>query len=65
VLTLWQGEGFDWAQVFTTDRYPARPLALAIEPMTAPANAFNSRTNLRRLAPGQTWTLEWGIEFAA
>lgn len=62
VSTLWQGVGFEWAQVFTTDRYPARDLAVAIEPMTAPANAFNSGTDLRRLAPGETWTLEWGIE---
>lgn len=61
-LTLWQGAGFDWAQVFTTDRYPERPLAVAIEPMTAPSNAFNSGTGLRRLAPGETWVLEWGIE---
>lgn len=65
MLTLWQGAGFDWAQVFTTDRYPSRPLALAIEPMTSPANAFNSGSDLRRLSVGEAWTLEWGIEFAA
>lgn len=64
VLTLWQGEGFDWTQVFTTDRYPDRPLALAIEPMTAPGNAFNTGAGLRRLAPGESWTLEWGIELS-
>lgn len=64
-LTLWQGEGFDWVQVFTTDRYPQHPLALAVEPMTAPADAFNSGTGLRVLAPGEEWTLEWGISFRA
>ncbi|MCM3778197.1 aldose 1-epimerase family protein [Microbacterium hydrocarbonoxydans] len=60
-LTLWQGEGYEVVQVFTTDKYPGRPLAVAMEPMTAPADAFNSGTGLRRLAPGETWTLRWGI----
>jgi aldose 1-epimerase len=64
-LTLWQGPGFDWVQVFTTDRFPQHPLALAIEPMTAPADALNSGTGLRRLAPGEEWTLEWGISYTA
>jgi aldose 1-epimerase len=65
VLTLWQGHGFDWVQVFTTDRYPGHPLALAVEPMTAPADAFNSGTGLRWLAPGEQWSLEWGITLSA
>lgn len=60
-LTLWQGEGFDVVQVFTTDKYPGRALAVAIEPMTAPADAFNSGIGVRRLAPGETWTLRWGV----
>ena len=63
-LTLWQGEGFDFAQVFTTDKYPGQDLAVAIEPMTAPADAFNSGLGVRRLAPDETWTLHWGITFA-
>lgn len=60
-VTLWQGEGFDFVQVYTATNYPGTPLAVAIEPMTAPADAFNSGTGLRRLAPGETWTLNWGI----
>lgn len=60
-LTLWQGEGLEWTQVFTTDRYPSHSLALAIEPMSAPADAFNSGTGLRWLAPDEAWTVEWGI----
>ncbi|MFJ4223923.1 aldose 1-epimerase family protein [Microbacterium sp. NPDC089695] len=60
-LTLWQGEGFDVVQVFTTDKYPGRPLAVAIEPMTAPADALNSGRGLRHLAPEETWTLRWGL----
>jgi aldose 1-epimerase len=34
---------------------------VAIEPMTAPANAFNTGAGLRWLAPGESWTLRWGI----
>lgn len=64
-IDVWQGEGFDYVQVFTTDRYPGRPLTVAIEPMTAPADAFNSGRSLRRLATGESWTLEWGVTFSA
>ncbi len=60
-LTVWQGAGFDFAQVYTTTKYPGQALAVAIEPMTAPADALNSDAGIRRLAPGETWTLEWGI----
>ncbi|MFT4230042.1 MAG: aldose 1-epimerase family protein [Microbacterium sp.] len=59
---LWAGTGLDYVQAFTTERYPGQHKAVAIEPMSAPANAFNSGIGLRRLAPGETWTLEWGIE---
>lgn len=62
VVTVWQGEGFDYVQAFTTDRYPDQPLVVAIEPMTAPAEAFNSGRGLRHLAPGETWELHWGIK---
>lgn len=60
-VTLWAGTGFTHLQVYTTDRYPDAELAIAIEPMTAPANAFNSGENLRWLEPGETWGLGWGI----
>ncbi|WOQ69804.1 aldose 1-epimerase family protein [Microbacterium limosum] len=60
-VTLWQGAGFDYVQIFTTDRYPGQPLAIAVEPMTAPADALNSGRSLRWLAPGEEWLLEWGI----
>ncbi|HWV48921.1 MAG TPA: aldose 1-epimerase family protein [Microbacterium sp.] len=63
-VTLWQGEGFDYVQVYTTTSYPDQPLAVAIEPMTAPADALNSGLGIRRLLPGESWTLRWGIEFA-
>lgn len=62
--TLQQGPGFEFVQAFTSDRYPGQALAVAIEPMTAPADAFNSGRGLRRLAQDESWTLEWGIRFA-
>ena len=63
-LDLWQGEGFRWVQVFTTDRYPGQPLAVAIEPMTAPANAFVTGTDLDTLQPGDVLGREWGLHFS-
>lgn len=63
-VTLWQGEGFDYVQVYTTPAYPGQSLAVAIEPMTAPADALNSGLGIRRLAPEETWTLHWGITFS-
>jgi aldose 1-epimerase len=62
-LTVWLGEGFDYLQLFITDRYPGYDVAVAIEPMTAPANAFNTGQGLRRLVPGERWELEWGVRF--
>ena len=63
-VTLWQGEGFDYVQVYTTPAYPGQSLAVAIEPMTAPADALNSGLGIRRLASDESWTLRWGIAFS-
>jgi len=62
-VELWQDRSFGWAQVFTTDRFPGHPLAVAIEPMTAPANAFATGVDLRTLAPGDVFEAEWGVVF--
>jgi len=44
-------------QVFTGDELPADPrMSLAVEPMSAPANAFNSGIDLVTLAPGEEWS---------
>jgi len=32
-----------------------------VEPMTAPADAFNSGEGLKVLAPGERWGTTWGI----
>jgi aldose 1-epimerase len=62
-VTQWLGPDLDYVQVFTTDRYPGRPLAVAVEPMTAPADALNSGEGLRWLDPDQNWTIGWGLEW--
>jgi aldose 1-epimerase len=65
-VELWADENFGYVQVFTPKNFkaPEGPRqAVAIEPMTAPANALNSGEGLRWLAPGETWTLSWGIRF--
>ncbi|MBY6059996.1 aldose 1-epimerase family protein [Microbacterium esteraromaticum] len=63
-VTLHQGEGFDYVQAYTTIGYPGQSLTVAVEPMTAPAEAFNSGRGVRRLSAGESWTLTWGIRFA-
>lgn len=63
-LELWQDAGFRWVQVFTTDRYPGYSLAVAIEPMTAPANAFATGTDLDTLRAGSVLAREWGVRFS-
>lgn len=64
-VSLWQGEGFDFVQFYTARSYPGRDVALACEPMTAPADAFNSGTGLRWLQPDEAWSLQWGIKYSA
>jgi len=71
-LTLWGDESMRYVQVFTPRTFPARNgdgpaapgQAVAIEPMTAPADAFNSSAGLHWLVPGDTWIVRWGIRHA-
>ena len=62
-LGLWVGPGINWLQVFTGDALAPglRRKALAIEPMTCPANAFVSGDGLLTLAPADSVTHTWGI----
>jgi aldose 1-epimerase len=65
-VALWQDENFPYVQIFTTRKYPRGTgfvTAIAIEPMTAPANAFNSGQSLKWLNPGETWQAAWGIRY--
>ena len=68
-VTLWGDENMRYVQVFTPRIFPvstagAEPIrgqAIAIEPMTAPADAFNSGAGLHWLEPGKQWVVRWGI----
>lgn len=59
-----QDENHGYVQVFTTRAYPGHGLAVAIEPMTAPPDAFNSGLGVRWLEPGETWNVRWGVRYA-
>ncbi|TFD22152.1 aldose 1-epimerase family protein [Cryobacterium sp. TMS1-13-1] len=71
-VTLWGDENMRYVQVFTPRIFPvstagAEPIrgqAIAIEPMTAPADAFNSGAGLHWLEPGEQWVVRWGIRHA-
>ena len=54
-------DSFSYLQVFTPPFITPGRNAVAIEPMSCPANAFNSGDGLIRLDPGQRWTGCWGI----
>lgn len=63
-LDVWTDPDFRWAQVFTPSDFPGRGRAIAIEPMTCPADALNSGTDLVTVEPGETWRASWGIQLA-
>ncbi len=63
-VTLWVDESFGYVQAFTHRSFAALPageVAVAVEPMTAPANALNSGQGLRWLGPGESLRARWGI----
>ena len=64
-VSIWADDEFDYVQVFTTREFPGEDgdVAIAVEPMTAPAEAFNSGRGLKWLDPGEEWQLSWGIRF--
>lgn len=62
-VTLQQGAGLNYVQAYTSTGYPDHELVVAVEPMTAPADAFNSGRGVRHLAHDESWMLDWGIRF--
>ncbi len=60
-VSLWQDGSCGYVHVFVTTQFPGRTKAVAIEPMTGPANAFNSGDGLRWLPPGESFAMSWGI----
>lgn len=64
-VELWMDESFGWTQVFTGDTLErGARRSLAVEPMTSPADAFNSGTDLVVIEPGRTWSGTYGVRRA-
>ncbi len=63
---VWGDEHFAYVQVFTQPSFPGmtgKEFAVALEPMTAPANALQTGESLRWLEPGETWLARWGVRY--
>jgi aldose 1-epimerase len=61
-VALWVDAAHPWLMVFSADEDPrGERRALAVEPMTAQADAFRSGEDLVWLAPGDTFSSTWGI----
>lgn len=60
-IDVWTGPDFGWVQVFTPEDLVGRGRAIALEPMTCPADALNSGDDLIELEPGTSWTGSWGV----
>jgi aldose 1-epimerase len=63
-VELWQDASYPYVVVFTPRDFPAAGgprHAVAVEPMSAPANALNSGQGLVWLEPGESWRGHWGI----
>ena len=65
-VALWVDRHHRWLQLFTGDASPVRPRgSLAVEPMTARADAFRSGEDLVTLAPagepGDELSVSWGV----
>jgi aldose 1-epimerase len=54
-------ESINYLQCFTPDDWAHGRPAIAIEPMSCPADAFNNGWGLTVLEPGQSWTGSWTI----
>lgn len=64
-VALWADERHRWLQVFSADDVPGTARrSLAVEPMTAQADAFRSGEDVVTLAPGEDVAATWGIRVA-
>jgi aldose 1-epimerase len=61
-VQVWADASFGFWQVYTGDGLPAplRRRSLAVEPMTAAPNGFQTGWGLRRLERGESVTTRWG-----
>lgn len=60
-IDVWTDPDFGWVQVFTPADLVGRGRAVAVEPMTCPADALNTGTDLITLEPAESWQASWGI----
>jgi aldose 1-epimerase len=64
-VALWADRHHPWLMVYSADDQPEPRAALAVEPMTAPPDAFRSGRDLLTLAPagqqGDEVSVSWGI----
>ena len=60
-VALWVDGAHPWLMVYSGDDSPTPRRSLAVEPMTAPVDAFRSGEDLLVLAPGETFSATWGI----
>jgi aldose 1-epimerase len=66
-VELWRDPDFSYVQAYTNREFPRGGelgLAVAIEPMTAPAGALENGQGLRWLEAGERWSLAWGIRYS-
>ncbi|WP_234834797.1 aldose 1-epimerase family protein [Mycolicibacterium stellerae] len=66
-VSLWADRGFGFVHAFITREFPGNDgcvTAVALEPMTAPADALNSGVGLRWLAPGDAMSASWAIRYS-
>ncbi|KQR20580.1 aldose epimerase [Agreia sp. Leaf335] len=67
-VELWTDLNFAYVQAYNPREFPFETgtgMAVALEPMTAPANAFNTGEGLRWIEPGASWMLSWGVRYRA
>ena len=65
-VEVWGDEWIRYLQVYTPHDFPAKDgmrQAVAIEPMTAPANALASGRDLVWLEPDEEWVVRWGLVY--
>lgn len=60
-VALWVDEHHGWLQVYTGEDTKTPRASIAVEPMTAPPDAFNSGDDLVVLEPGVRFSARWGI----
>ena len=60
-VDVWTDADFRWVQVFTPQDLNGRGRAVAVEPMTCPADALNTGDDLITIAPAETWRAQWGV----